>query len=153
MSGIEVAGLVFGVLPIIALAAKGYRSAHDRIRLCRNYSDELRHYERHIRSRKNVFRNHLQLLLLMALENDLVTQILSEDKMESPNRPWLDHQLNRRVNDVLGDNWNHCKEIIEDVKSILHSLEKIFKRVEKEQGDVGVRAVRLTLMLPIQTAG
>ena len=136
MSGVEVAGLIFGVLPIIAMTAKAYRSTHAKFHAYRRYSTEIRHFERSLRSRKNVFQNHLKLLLLMALDKEEAEQILSEDKEKPASELWLNDQINKEMNKLLGDNWSHLKEIIEDIKSILHSLESLLKQAESDRPTV-----------------
>jgi len=77
----------------------------------------------------------------MAIDKDQADDILSESRAASSGRPWLSQQLNRDMEKVLGGNWNHCKDIIEDIKSTLHKLDVLLQRLETEEVQVSRRSI------------
>lgn len=62
MSGLEIPGLVFGVVPIIFEALKSYSFIKGKLHTCRHYSDEVEEVAARLASSRTNFNNEVQLL-------------------------------------------------------------------------------------------
>lgn len=62
MSGIEIAGLVFGVVPIVVETLKSYSFVRQKLHTCRNYSHEVEEIAARLTSAQTNFNNEIQLL-------------------------------------------------------------------------------------------
>jgi hypothetical protein len=62
MSGIEIAGLVFGVVPILVETLKSYSFVRNKLHTCRNYSHEVEEIAARLTSARTNFNNEVQLL-------------------------------------------------------------------------------------------
>ena len=62
MSGIEVAGLVFGVVPVVVETLKSYSFVRNKLHACRHYSQEVEEVVARLTSARTNFNNEVQLL-------------------------------------------------------------------------------------------
>ena len=62
MAGIEIAGLVFGVVPIVVETLKSYSFVRNKLHSCRNYSQEVEEIAARLTSAQTNFNNEVQLL-------------------------------------------------------------------------------------------
>jgi hypothetical protein len=63
MSGVEVVGLVFGVLPILIETIKAYATVADGLHTFRHYSKETKNIALKLTVQHGIFLNHCRLLL------------------------------------------------------------------------------------------
>ena len=127
MSGVEAAGLVFGILPVIFETLKAYRSAHEKIQIFKQCSKELTCIQTRLRSQKCIFSTHCRLLLRLVVEDERINEMLAESTSGST---WQDKRLNDQMNETLDSNFDHCKAIIENTKAVLDNLEEKMKEFE-----------------------
>ncbi|KAF2176640.1 hypothetical protein K469DRAFT_606524 [Zopfia rhizophila CBS 207.26] len=125
MSGVETAGLVFGVLPVIFEALKAYRSTYDKIRIFHHCSEELTSIQNRLISQKCIFSHNCRLLLRLVAEDERINEMLAESS--SGTSTWRDKRLNDQMNEALDSNFDHCKTIIEDTKAVLDEFEEGLK--------------------------
>ncbi|KAF2036133.1 hypothetical protein EK21DRAFT_52993 [Setomelanomma holmii] len=118
MSGVEVAGLIFGVLPILLEAVKSYGHVADALHIFRHYSREVKSVSLQLKVHKGIFLNHCRLLLrLVEDEKD------AEDMLDDGNDwRWTNKELNDRLNAVLKDNFELCRSIVEDTRDVMDDL-------------------------------
>lgn len=120
MSGIEVAGLVFGVLPLLIEAVKAYSSISDGFHTFRHYSREIKSSSVQLKVHNGIFLNECRLLLRLVEDEKGVKDML-EDEVD---RRWTSKQFNDRLNAALRDNFELCRSIIEETKDIIEGLRK-----------------------------
>ncbi|KAF2829706.1 hypothetical protein CC86DRAFT_285152 [Ophiobolus disseminans] len=120
MSGIEVAGLIFGVLPILIQAAKAYGTVTDGLYTFRHYSREVRSISLQLKVHNGIFLNHCRLLLRLVEDEKA-----AENMLEDPNdRRWTSKELNDRLNVVLKDSLELCRSIMEGTRDVIEEMQK-----------------------------
>ena len=84
MSGIEIAGLVFGVLPILVESVKAYSTVTDGLHTFRHYSREVKSVALQLKVHNGIFLNHCRLLLrLVEDEKDIELMLDDKEDMQS----------------------------------------------------------------------
>src|SRR6266511_3978537 len=76
MSGVEVAGLVFGVLPLIVSAVGNYEAAFRPFLTYSRHCKELRDFRTDFATQKQLFQNHCLILLVTQTDSDEAQEIL-----------------------------------------------------------------------------
>ena len=120
MSGVEVAGLVFGVLPILIEAIKAYGSVSDGLRTFRHWSREVKSISVQLKVQNGIFLNECR-LLLRHIEDDKAADAMLDDEAD---QRWTSKELNDRLNTVLKNNLELCCSIIEETKEIVDEMRK-----------------------------
>jgi hypothetical protein len=123
MSGIEVAGLVFGVLPILIQAVKAYGTVADGLHTFRHYSKEVKTISRQLGVCNGIFLNHCRLLLRL-VEDGKAAEDMLEDAAD---RRWTSKELNDKLNVVLKDSFDICHSIIEGTKDAIDEMQEEMK--------------------------
>jgi hypothetical protein len=122
MSGIEVAGLIFGVLPILVEAVKAYSHVADALHTFRHYSREVKSVSLQLKVHKGIFLNHCRLLLRL---------VQAEDILDNANDwRWTSKELNDKMNAVLMDNFELCCSIIKVTKDTMDDMTEEMKSFE-----------------------
>lgn len=106
MSGVEIAGLVFGVVPIVVETLKSYSFLKNKVHTCRHYSEEVEEVAARLSSCQTNFNNEVQ-LLRRCLKGNAQAEV-TEDDVES----------------ALEKSYNACIKTIDRTKSILDKLQK-----------------------------
>jgi hypothetical protein len=127
MSGIEVASLVIGVLPILVEAVKSYTTIYRGFQTFRHYSKEVRTFSVQLKTQKGIFCNEIRLLLRL-VENAKVVDEMIEDAGDSR---WASKQLNDRLSAILQHDFELYKNTIEETVEIVEQL-----KLEVEKYDV-----------------
>lgn len=130
MSGVEVAGLIFGVLPILFEAIKAYATVSQGLHTFRHYSREVKTVALQLKVQNGIFLNHCRLLLRM-VEDDKNSEDMLED--ESSTR-WFNEALNFRMNTILRENVDLCRDIIEQIKTAIEDMKTEMKHFEVLKG-------------------
>ena len=118
MSGIEVAGLAFGVLPILIEVVKSYKDIAKRARTLRHYSKEIKSISEQLSVHNGIFLNEVRLLLRAVEAEEDVESMLSD----AADLRWTSRNLNEKLRTVLQDSFEVCCDIIEDTKDIVESM-------------------------------
>lgn len=126
MSGIEIAGLAFGVLPILIEVVKSYSTVADGLRTFRHYSREVKAISVQLNVQNGIFLNHCRLLLRL-IEDDEAAEDMLEDRSD---RRWTSKELNDKLNVVLKDSFDLCRDIVEGTKDVVDEM-----KVELEKFD------------------
>lgn len=121
MSGFEVAGVVFGVLPILIEAVKAYSSVCDSFNTFRHYSREVKKIQVQFRVHRGIFMNECRLLLRL-VEGERGASTMLEN-LDSDKR-WTSKDVNDRLNEALKDNFDLYRCIIEASKEILDGMQE-----------------------------
>ena len=125
MSGIEVAGLVLAVLPLIISAVEDYEVTFQPfVTYCR-YAKELRSLRANLGTQKQLFRNHC-IILLSRIE----AERLLEDHSDL-NQRWKSNDVNaaeialeKRLAAYLGSNYDACLCLIKTIEETLHEIQE-----------------------------
>ena len=118
MSGAEVAGLFFGVLPVVIEAVKAYHTTCEKIRIFQHYSREVERIQKQFRVRQRMFLNECHLLLQLVVDDDVTKAMLGDFEHSL----WRDKSLNNQLNNYLSDSYQSCKDIVEDTQTILEDV-------------------------------
>ncbi|OCL08618.1 hypothetical protein AOQ84DRAFT_406347 [Glonium stellatum] len=127
MSGFEVVGVVFGVLPVLIEVVKGYARLSDKIHAFRHYSREVKSVQVQLRISKLIFHNECRLLLRLVVKDDQKVKDMVEDTSDER---WRSKELNDQMAHVLKDNFDLCKSIIEASQVTLELLEADLKKFD-----------------------
>lgn len=126
MSGIEVAGLAFGVLPVLIEVSKAYSSISEGLHTFRHYSKEVRSISRQLQVQNCIFQNHCRLLLRL-VEDERETEIMLEDATD---RRWTCRTLNERLSEVLKGSLELCRATMEETRDIIEDLKEMMREFD-----------------------
>ncbi|ETS81699.1 hypothetical protein PFICI_06701 [Pestalotiopsis fici W106-1] len=138
------ASLALAILPLALTAIKGYSILHKRMKIFCHYSREIRRLRKHLNRQRQFFHNELHLMIQIALKDDHTVQ----DMMENPAHwKWECHDLERSLRSLLGQNYETCLEVIEEISSTVRELQdemESFNEVEslRQDGELLKDAVR-----------
>jgi hypothetical protein len=90
MAGVEAAGFVLGVLPLMISAAEHYEDVFRPFKRYRKFATELDQYQQQLGTQKTIFRNECRLLLATLTNRLTAKEMLREGKHPS----WGDPDLN-----------------------------------------------------------
>jgi hypothetical protein len=80
MTGVEAAGLLLGVLPLMISAAEHYDDISRPFRRYLKFAPELKLYQHQLCTQKTIFRNECQKLLSMLIDRQTAKDMLKESK-------------------------------------------------------------------------
>ncbi|KAH7551019.1 hypothetical protein BM1_10392 [Bipolaris maydis] len=118
MSGLEIAGLAVGVLPILFEVVKSYSIIRDKIRTFRRCNQELEDVFVEFKAIRVIFFNEVR-LLLRSME---IKKQVKLDLEECNNRRWANQETEDRFRAVLQDNYDACREIIQHISRYLEEI-------------------------------
>lgn len=121
MSGIEVAGLALGAVPVILETIKGYRTAYEHIQSLKQATRQLQIIDAQFRVCRINFLNECRLLLDLVLSAD--PHLAKEMVADSQHRLWQDHRIEQRLASVLKDNADACTTIVLDTSATVKDFD------------------------------
>ncbi|KAG9198183.1 hypothetical protein G6514_010399 [Epicoccum nigrum] len=127
MSGIEIAGLVTGVLPLLVELVKSYFAISRRAHTFRHYGKAVKSLSTQLYIQSGLFMNEVRLLLLCVEDEAVVEDMLAD----ASDPRWTSDELGQRLHLVLGDNFIICRNIIEEISEMIADMRK-----DLEQFDV-----------------
>ncbi|KAG8531245.1 uncharacterized protein KY384_004603 [Bacidia gigantensis] len=139
MSGVEVAGLAIGLLPIIFSAINNYQSLVSRpFSRYSSFSKDVDRYLTRLDNQRVIFRKDCFLLLSDLVNSDDADLMLANP--EEYHQYWSDEGLDYQLADILGESRQQCMRTLEQIDSILADIEqervKLTKALENEtEGD------------------
>ncbi|KAF1828669.1 hypothetical protein BDW02DRAFT_511784, partial [Decorospora gaudefroyi] len=140
ISGVEVAGLVFGILPILFEAVRAYSTVSQDLHTFRHWSKEVKSVALQLKVHNGIFLNECRLLLRLA-EDEHATEDMLEDQTD---RRWTSTELNVKLGAVLKDSLELCCSIIEETKDttdlIMEEMKKFDVLQEQKQKNEKVRS-------------
>lgn len=126
MSGIEIAGLVIGVLPLLVELVKSYSAISRRAHVLRHYGKAVKSLSTQLETQNGLFMNEIRLLLLCVEEENVIEDMLANDD----NERWTSDELGKKLHRVLGDNYIICCNIIEEIKDMIEGLQNDLKQFD-----------------------
>ena len=98
MTGVEAAGLVLGVLPLLTPVLKHFDNVGRSFSRYRNFTPEVRRFQQRFKAQKVISQNKCRRLLSKVIEYDVAVKML-----EDGNHPlWEDQRLIERFTEYLG---------------------------------------------------
>lgn len=118
MSGIEVAGLAFGVLPILVEVVKSYSTVSKKLHTLRHHGKEIKSISEQLKVHNGIFLNEVR-LLLRCIEAEEEVETMLDDAAD---QRWMSEQFNDKLRTVLRDSFDICRSIIEDTRDTIEEL-------------------------------
>ena len=113
MSGLEITGVVLGLVPIITGGIELWKTKLT-IR-------EIRQLERSFKTQRNIFMNTIEEILSPLASDTQLKQLLDHPDGEA----WKDTRLSSKLEEHMGESYQSFKEILEDVQGMLTDLRRI----------------------------
>jgi hypothetical protein len=126
MSGIELAGLVLGAIPV---AQASYTTIGNFFRAWRNAGSQIARLQKLHKIEANMFRVSIRVLFSSLLEKTIVTEMLDQPT----HRLWTDRKLQGKLGSIFNEDTDISGAVnanIELVKKALTDIEEIFRSVE-----------------------
>jgi hypothetical protein len=118
MSGIEIAGLVFGISPLLIETIKSYRTLSDRFHTFRHYSREVKKINLQLRVCQRIFLNECSLLLQGVVDEEKAQAMLED----SGHSLWTSGIFNDQFQNLLSESYVTCKDVIKGIREILKEI-------------------------------
>ena len=129
MSGIEVAGLVLGAIPIVITGLEKYIQGVATVKRYFRYKNELKSLLRALSTEYDIFRNSCEELL----EGLVPVQRLSFLLQDPGGKPWKDASLEKRLKQRLQDAYKGYLETVDDMEA---AVEEFKDRLKLKDGKV-----------------
>jgi hypothetical protein len=120
MSGIEVAGLALGTIPVILEAIKGYRETYEHIQNFKHAARQLQVVDAQFRVCRLNFLSECRLLLDLVVSDPRLSQ---EMVVDPQHRMWYDATIAEQMVSLLQENVNACATIIADTTATISALD------------------------------
>lgn len=120
----EPASLVLGVLPVLGGAIKACRLIHKKLKTFRHYSRELRRIQKQIERQWHFFTNEIHLLLRPVIDDEFIVEGMLSD---ARHQQWASRKLEGAMRESLGKNYEACRDVIEEFRTIIESLHGLFQ--------------------------
>jgi hypothetical protein len=120
MSGIEIAGLVFGIVPIVVEILKSYRTTKERLHTFRKYGQVIHDVQLRYRVAATSFTNECQLLLRTVIEDKHELAGMIDDPQHAA---WLDPTLETRFRTFLERDCTLFEEVIVLIRDVLRDTQ------------------------------
>jgi hypothetical protein len=121
MSGVEAAGFVLAVIPLVISFLEHYADGVRTIDRWRKYDRELKSLSRRLRSQEQLFRNSCELLLQRIVDSDELLQALISNPL---GEQWEKENLNLILQEKLPSSCAGCMEVVEDIKDTLNEFKE-----------------------------
>lgn len=109
-----------GVVPLLGIALKSYKTLYSEIMIFRHCSSNLRRFLGLLKIQKQIFENECQLLLRDTLGDELVAR----NMMANPaHGNWSDLEQDKRIKKLLKTNYEACEELVGNVLEAIQKLE------------------------------
>jgi hypothetical protein len=120
MSGFEVVGVVFGVLPLLISAAEHYEDVFKPFKRFKKCAPELELFQQQLKTQKTIFMNQCQLLLTALTGGESAKEMLREKDHPS----WNDNVLQTKLMEQLGNSREACEATVQMIAGKLNSIEE-----------------------------
>jgi hypothetical protein len=129
MSGIEVAGLVFGIVPVVVEILKSYSSAKDRLKAFAHHSQVIYDVQLRYRVAATNFANDCQLLLRSLTRH---AHELSQMIDNPTHTGWQDASLEERLRKFLGRDYQIFEEVVVRIRDILRETGSRLTKLDED---------------------
>lgn len=127
MSGIEIAGLVFGIVPVVVEILKSFRSTRDRLKAFTRRAQVIYDVQLRYRVAATNFSNECQLLLKTVVEDARELSEMVEDPHHSS---WQDPSLEQRFRTFLGRDHELCEEMVVRIRDVLRETQSELSQLD-----------------------
>ena len=123
MSGVEVAGLALGFLPLLISAAEHYDKCLRPFTHYKDFAKEANRFQNLLRVQKAIFTNQCRILLEEIIEHDVASSMLDgQSGVDHPS--WSDVELAEELTRLLGlDSRDACITTIELIEDRLGDID------------------------------
>lgn len=118
MSGIEVAGLLFGVVPIFVEIIKAYRQTGERLATFRRYNKAVAEIQLDFHLEESSFRTECHHLLAVVISDEHDLQLMLQHPDTNANQRY-DRDVNDRLQRLLGCDYAVCEEVVIKIRDML----------------------------------
>jgi hypothetical protein len=132
------ASLVLGILPLIVSALTAYRSTYSKFKIFQNYSREVKRLLTKVEAQKQIFKNESQRLLRVAVRERHIINAMAADYRDDG---WSHPEMEKRIREGLRDNYDCCRNIVEEITLTLSELEdglSVFRSFEDQRQEVDI---------------
>ena len=126
MSGIEAAGLALTILPLMVSALQHYEDCFRPFLRYKRFAKEADVFRKLFSVQKAIFRNQCAILLQELVEHDAALAILNGARHLSD----FDDDLERRLNELLGESKEPCVAIMNAIHDKLSDMESESQQLE-----------------------
>ncbi|CAO2648716.1 Nn.00g096650.m01.CDS01 [Neocucurbitaria sp. VM-36] len=141
MSGIEIAGLALGAIPVILEAIKGYRDAYEQIQTFKHATKQLHLIDAQFRVCRLNFLSECRLLLELVLSSPE----LSKEMLADPSHNnWQDSTMEQQLARLLQENVDVCTTIVKDTHSTINDFIARLSRLQPTSKATGGLRTQLT---------
>ena len=140
MSGVEAAGLVLAVLPLMISAIEDYEATfRPFVTYCR-YANELRSFRAGLGTQKQLFQNHCIILLSrIEAEGLLEDRPGLKSRWNSNDISGADIVLEEKLMNYLGSNYDTCFSLITTIEETLYGIQEEMKKMKEIASEVSHR--------------
>ena len=115
MSGIEVVGLLLGVIPLVISAMEHYKEGIDVLVDIRNYRSTLKSLKTKLSIQEELYRGTLQRLLLSELSQTEVHALFPETGATGSGALWRTKDIENKLRRRLGNKYDIFMDVVLDV--------------------------------------
>ncbi|KAK3720810.1 hypothetical protein LTR37_003473 [Vermiconidia calcicola] len=130
MSGIEVAGLVFGAIPLVISGLEHYAEGVATVKVMFNYPSEFRSLGRRLNVEKEIFQNIMESLLDGCADDGILTDLLGQQAGNS----WSNPEIDKALRNKLGRSYSVYLETVQDMNESLARFKERLKLDEDGRG-------------------
>ncbi|KAH7092466.1 hypothetical protein FB567DRAFT_588743 [Paraphoma chrysanthemicola] len=134
MSGIEIAGLALGAIPVILEAIQGYRNTYDRIQEFKQATKQLQILDAQFRVCRLNFLSECRLLLHLVLSDPQLSQEMITDTRHSL---WQDVTVETQLSALLRGDLKACATIVADTTATIRSFDRRLTKLQISPNNLG----------------
>ena len=132
----EPISLTLGIIPLLGVSLKVYRSAYSKLKVFRRYSREVTRVHKHFERQRQFFINETRLILRSIVRDEGLLKEMVEDGRHSA---WSSTDLEKEVQTCLGDNCRIFREIVEDIGATINEVQEgleCFDDIDRHRDEV-----------------
>ncbi|GME58139.1 hypothetical protein EPUS_00126 [Neofusicoccum parvum] len=123
MSGIEIAGLVLGAIPLLILAVEKYAEGVSVIKRFKHYEIPLKDMCRILKTERDMYRNTCELLLIELVSPEKIQSLL----ITPGGKSWEEPELKLAIEHRLAESYNGYMETVEDMNTLVQNFAEKLK--------------------------
>ncbi|KAF2792056.1 hypothetical protein K505DRAFT_363261 [Melanomma pulvis-pyrius CBS 109.77] len=124
MSGLEAAGLVVGIIPILLKVVTCYQTTREVFHSLASSSTGVKRLETRFKTQESIFRNECRHILLMVTDDKQLSEMLQDTSCGLWHDARIDDQLKLRV----GDNYDALKGTLAEIREMLVEVQKVLTK-------------------------
>jgi hypothetical protein len=141
MSGVEVAGLAIGIIPIVVEIIKSYSTTTSRLKAFARYTHIISDVKLRYQVAAANFSNNCQLLLQAAVEDSVEVSEMIKDPQHAG---WQDPSLEERFRTFLEQDHQLCEGIVVKVRDILRETRDTLSSLDQRNKAAMLQAFNIS---------